>query len=88
MEIDAITSELDLLDSKEEVDAISRTIIDEFKLSINKSIYTFLLLLTLSMLYLYQVTIVPYSIARNSNPNLIDNHDKLVKVTTRRFHQI
>lgn len=71
-----------LLDSREEIEAVSRSILDDLKVAIINSPLSFLLLLSIVMFFLYQIVIAPYTYQLGSNPNIVDSHDKLV---TKRF---
>ena len=67
-----------LLDSKEEIEAVSRSILGDLKVAILSSPLIFLPLFSMTMLFLYQIIIAPYTFQLGSNPNIVDSHDKLV----------
>ena len=60
---------------------VKSSILDDFKTALINAQLTFVILLALSLLYIYQITIVPYKIPNNKYDSRIpDDIDKLVLI--------
>ena len=75
--------------SEAEDDSIANSsLMDDFRTALINAQFTFIILIALSLLYMYQITVAPYKFENhNYNSKIPDDYDKLVIILLN-IHQL